>query len=411
MIRVARSDWVRDEVMQRRLLLRAGTMAMGAMGAALFSGVRQAGAAQEPTGKHPKKPAAKATAQAAPHPAPRPVTRPAPRSNVTQSGPGITTEAELPSAYPSAIASFWSTGDAGEFLSTRGESVRIRTMRFVRPGADTAIVISSGRSECMIKYKELIYDLNRNGYSVFIHDHRGQGFSTRLLKDPMVGFVDEFGDYVADLKTFFDEQVKPTGHRRHILLGHSMGGCIASLYLQDHQRDFDRAVLCSPMHELKLPVAEASLFAVSALDTVGLGDEFIPGGHPYDHVRDFDLATNEFTHSQTRWEITWDEFNANPSAKLGSPSVHWIRVAYAAGRQAQERAGRIVVPILLLQAGADSVVLASAQNRFSARLNSVHPDSCTLVTIDDARHELFVEADEYRTRSLDRILAFVSPPS
>ena len=395
---------MKDEVMQRRLLLRAGTMAVGA---ALFSGARQAGAAQEPSAKHAKKPAAKTTAQPAPRPAPRPVPRPV----MTSVGPGITTEAELTSAYPGAITAFWNTGDAGEFLSTRGDDVHIRTMRFLHPGADTAIVISIGRAEGMIKYKELVYDLNRNGYSVFIHDPRGQGFSTRLLKDPMVGFVEEFADYVADLKTVFDEQVKPTGHKRHILLGHSMGGCIASLYLQDHQRDFDRAVLCSPMHEPKLPVAEASLFAVSAMDTVGLGDEFIPGGHPYDHVRDFDLATNEFTHSQIRWEITWDEYNANPSAKLGSPSVHWIRVAYAAGRQAQERAGRIVVPILLLQAGADSVVLASAQNRFSARLNSVHPDSCTLVTIDDARHELLVEADEYRTRSLDRILAFVSPPS
>ena len=83
---------MKDKVMQRRLLLRVGTMAMGA---ALFSGARQAGAAQEPSTKHAKKPAAKTTAQ----PAPRQAPRPAPRPVMTSVGPGITTEAELPSAF------------------------------------------------------------------------------------------------------------------------------------------------------------------------------------------------------------------------------------------------------------------------------------------------------------------------
>ena len=380
--------------MQRRPLMRAGAAALAA---ALIPAAK---AAQDPAPKHAKKPAAAPIAG-----------KPAFRSARTQPGPGITTEAELPRIYPTAATPFWTTGESGDFTSTRGDNVRIRTMRFLRPGADSAIVISSGRTECMIKYKELIYDLNRNGYSVFIHDHRGQGFSSRLLADPMIGHVEAFDDYVADLKTFFEDHVKPTGHKRHILLSHSMGGCIASLYLEQHQRDFDRAVLASPMHQPDLPVEEASIFAVSALDTVGLGGRTIPGGGPYDHERAFNRDTNAFTHSQIRWEITWDEFNANPAAKLGSPSVHWVRVAYAAGRQSQDRAARIVVPVLLLQAGADTVVVASAQNRFAARLNSAHPDSCTVVRIEDARHELFVESDTYRSPALDRILAFIASPA
>jgi lysophospholipase len=394
---------MKEVAMQRRRLLRASVPAMAA---ALLSRARPADAAQDPAAKHHKKPASKPVEA---KPAPRPTYHPAPRPAASQPGPGITTEAELPSSYPGAIAAFWTTGENGQFISTRGENVHIRFMSFPRQGADTAIVIASGRTEGLIKYKELIYDLNRNGYSVFIHDHRGQGSSTRLLSDPMIGHVEQFEDYVADLKTFFDDQVKPTGHKRHILLSHSMGGCIASLYLEEHQRDFDRAVLSSPMHEPKLPAAEATLFAASAIDTVGLGDRFIPGGHPYDHVREFDPATNEFTHSRIRWETAWDEYNANPAAKLGSPSIHWVRVAYAAGRTAQDRAGRIVVPILLLQASDDTSVVNSAQNRFHARLNSVHPDSCTLVTLNGARHELFIEADEYRTPALDRILAYLSP--
>jgi lysophospholipase len=383
--------------MQRRLLMHASAAALTV---ALFG---RANAAEDKT-KHPRHSAPK------PHPA-KPAARPeaATPDIPAGPGPGLTTEAELPGVYPAAIAPFYGTGEAGDFTSTRGSNIRIRFMRFIRPGADTAIVISSGRTECMIKYKELIYDLQRNGHSVFIHDHRGQGFSSRLLADPMIGHVEEFDDYVADLKTFFDDQVKPTGHRRHVLLSHSMGGCIAAMYLEKHQRDFDRAILSSPMFEPRLPVQEASVFAVSAADTVGLGDLYIPGGHRYDHLRTFDIATNEFTHSQTRWQIAWDEYNAEPSTRLGSPSLHWVRVAYAAGRTAQDRASRIVVPVLLLQAGADSIVVPEAQNRFNTRLNYAHPDTCTLVQIPRARHEMFIEADEYRSPALDRILAFIPP--
>lgn len=386
--------------MQRRLLIRTSAAALTL---ALFD---PAIAAEDPKAKHAKHAAPK------PHPA-KPALKPIAATSDTPAGPGpgITTEAELPGVYPSSVVDFYNTGASGDFTSTRGKDVRIQFRRFVRPGADTAIVISSGRTECMIKYKEMIYDLNRNGYSVFIHDHRGQGFSSRLLADPMIGYVEEFDDYVADLKTFFDDQVKPTGHKRHILLSHSMGGCIAAMYLETHQRDFDRAILSSPMFEPRLPVQEASLFAVSAADTVGLGDLYIPGGHRYDHLRTFDAATNEFTHSQTRWQIAWDEFDANPSARLGSPSLHWVRVGYAAGRIAQDRAARIVVPVLLLQAGADTVVVAEAQKRFSSRLNYAHPDSCTLVRIADARHEMFIEADQYRSAALDRILAFIPGPA
>ena len=45
------------------------------------------------------------------------------------------------------------------------------------------IVLLSGRTEPMEKYKELIFDFNQNEYTVVSLDHRGQAGSERLHND------------------------------------------------------------------------------------------------------------------------------------------------------------------------------------------------------------------------------------
>ena len=67
-----------------------------------------------------------------------------------------------------------------------------------------------------------------------------------------MGYVRDFQDYPTDLKQFYSDFVRPTQHQNHMLLGYSMGGCIASLYLETYNQDVDAAVLCSPMDELAL---------------------------------------------------------------------------------------------------------------------------------------------------------------
>ena len=68
--------------------------------------------------------------------------------------------------------------------------------------AHVAIVISSGRIEGLDKYKELLWELYTNNFAVFIVDHQGQGRSYRYLKNKHKGYVNNFGDYSADLNLF-----------------------------------------------------------------------------------------------------------------------------------------------------------------------------------------------------------------
>ena len=114
-----------------------------------------------------------------------------------------------------------------------------------------AIVISHGFTECMPKYYEMIYYFAKAGYSVYMVEHRGHGFSERSVSDMSMVTVNSFDDYVSDLDMFIREIVmKREGRRPLYLYGHSMGGAIAALYLEKHPEVFTKAVLSSPMIEM-----------------------------------------------------------------------------------------------------------------------------------------------------------------
>jgi lysophospholipase len=281
-------------------------------------------------------------------------------------------------------------------------------MSFARGDEATAVVISAGRTESFIKYKELVYDLAQQGFAVYIADHRGQGLSGRIAPDPQMGHVFAFDDYVVDLKRFVDLVVMPATHERRVLVGHSMGGAIASLYLQRYPDDFHRAVLSSPMHEpgTGMIPEDMACAILDVKDWIGNGESFAPGKGRYDDAEVF-TTKNCCTHSRTRYEVMRAAYDAEPGAKLGGPSVGWAVEACIAGRQARDEAHKIDVPVLLLQAGADLVVTPKGQRDFCKNLNAVQPDRCRLEVIDGGYHELFIESDAYRIPALTKIIDFI----
>jgi len=316
--------------------------------------------------------------------------------------------------YDREVVPFWQANAVGgQLTSRRGNGVVISYVTCIQPGRATAVVVSSGRAESYLKYKELAFDLWRLGYSVFIHDHRGQGCSSRLLTQPgkaQLGHVVAFDDYVDDLATFMAEVVGPSGHRRVVLLGHSMGGCVASLYLERQPAGLDRAVLSAPMHKPDLGRFDAAMHGLLwTFEKLGRGEDVAPGRDSiWDEAAAFD-PRNELTHSRARWSIAREEFRATPVARLAGPTIRWVVEAYNAGRRAREGAGTILLPVLVLQAGEDRIVEASGQEEFSRTLGSARPGACTLVRLDGARHELFHETDAYRQAALAAALGFIGP--
>jgi lysophospholipase len=230
--------------------------------------------------------------------------------------------------------------------------------------------------------------------------------------------VEDFDFYVRDLHQFVTEVVQPSqrnltgSYQNLLLLGHSMGGCIASLYIEEHPTVFRAAVLCSPMHE-----PNVGLFPNIAVDTIaglrelkGQSTKYAGKGRPYEK-REFDERTMKdvaLTHSRRRYDRILEMFEGHKETRVGGASYGWVREALHAADRAREHADKIEIDVLLLQATEDIAVTAEGQFEFRDVLNAKHPNRCRLLRMEGAYHELLIESDEYRKPAMDAIREFFS---
>ena len=292
---------------------------------------------------------------------------------------------------------------------TTEDGIKIRYARLDVENPRALLVLSNGRSESYLKYVDTAYQLNQHGYSVLLYDHRGQGFSDRLLSDPKKGYVSSFNDYVEDLKQLIESQVDRKVPLPVVLLSHSMGGTVSVLYAQKYPHDLDALILSSPM--LGLPAGRTGSLLAGVIDSVEnlLFDWFkkepgyIPGIGQYSDVP---FEKNGLTHSRERYRNMGALVRKHPEIALGDPTTHWVRESFLAFDRVFANTEKISTPFLLLQAGGDSVVSNDAQDLF-CRQTAGHCFNGSALTIDKARHELLNESDEFRTPALDEILAFL----
>ncbi|MFM5707915.1 alpha/beta fold hydrolase [Aeromonas veronii] len=316
----------------------------------------------------------------------------------------LTSEADVPTLYQQTLPDFWRQhAIEGEFKGKDGVAIRYAALR--QEKVDRAILIVNGRVESYLKYQELAWDLWRQGYSLYLIDHRGQGMSGRMLSDHDKGYVDQFDDYVVDMKQFHDQIIMADKPAKLFLLAHSMGGAISARYLERWPDDIRAAVLSSPMLGINLGGLPKWLARglATTIGTVGgwFGEPpYGPGQGPY---QDHGFADNELTHSQSRYQAFRQIYEQHPQIKLGGATAHWIYQGITGADAAIADAGAIKTPLLLLQAGNDSVVDNAAQDAFCTKASC---EGGKPLRIEGAWHELFIESDDKRQPALTAMLDF-----
>ena len=316
----------------------------------------------------------------------------------------FTSENDLATTFATAINPFWQEHvTEGAFKGQEGFSVRYAFC--IPKNPRSTVVISSGRIESYLKYKELIFDLYQNGFAVFILDHRGQGLSDRLTHDPQHGYVSSFDDYVDDLITFVKEIVKPKQCGELQLVCHSMGGAIGALTLLRVPTLFDKAVLASPMFGIKPALPD---WVANGLIRTGLAvnrmrkqqSGYFFGQTPYIA---FPYSLNKLTHSKSRYALFRSLYDEEQEIQLGGVTTEWLAAAHEAMHRIEDSARAITTPMIVFSADGDSIIDNIRQRRVAKKMPNAE-----LEVIPRAYHELFTESDSIREPVLNRLCDYLS---
>ncbi|MDP3693449.1 alpha/beta hydrolase [Bradyrhizobium sp.] len=285
------------------------------------------------------------------------------------------------------------------------DGAELRFARWAPPaGRKGTVCVFTGRSEQIEKYFETVRDLRDRGFAVAMIDWRGQGHSSRRLRDPRKGYVRDFADFETDVETFVQQVVLPDCPPPYFALAHSMGGAVMLRIAHAGKRWFDRMVLSAPM--IDLPGRATSLAAVAllrALRLTGQGGRYIPGGS--DALTGSEsFINNPFTSDPVRFARNAAILEEDPTLGIGSPTVAWADTAIRTmrGFRAVNYPLQIRQPILMLAASSDTIVSTAAIEEFAYHLRAG-----SHLVIAGSRHEILQEQDRYRAQFWAAFDAFV----
>lgn len=256
------------------------------------------------------------------------------------------------------------------------------------------ICLFQGRTEFIEKYFETVSDLRRRGFAVVTMDWRGQGASSRFLKDPLKGHVETFANYDSDVREFMAQIVLPDCPPPYYCLAHSMGGHLVLRLAQTKVCWWERIVLSAPMIKFAggdLRNSSISVFAETAT-YFGFGNSYIPGWRSYAPEAS-QFEGNLLTSDRLRFERARELVQAAPYLSIGAPTIGWVGAACSSMQVINSPAfmESVKVPILIVAAGNDEIVSTAAIEHFASRIKN-----CTRIVVAGARHEILQERDQLR---------------
>lgn len=309
-------------------------------------------------------------------------------------------ESELPWALSDVLNPFLDKALSKVFIGTDGKA--LQSYRWQRDDARANIVLLTGFSENVLKYREIAYLLYQEGYSVHLYEHRGHGRSELLTNDRQKMYVADFDDYANDLgiylNTYLADATAPV-----FALTHSMGGAVLVRYLQQYpESPIQAAYLGSPMFDIftdgyPRPVLTA---ITKAAILAGQGKQYVIGRGPLDPQT---LTMDAFgdNSSQVRFDA-YIQDSASAGILQGNATFGWTYAALkgTATLMKEKNIRKIKQPLFIAQAQFDTVVKAEAQSKFCAIASS-----CQLESFP-GRHALIYEKDEVFVPFTDSILNF-----
>ncbi len=307
---------------------------------------------------------------------------------------------------------------------------------FPTEGAKQALVISHGTGESSIRYAEVVFDLLNNNipYSIFVINHRGHGFSQRMIgknkewnpswnvyeidqeeiQDYKKVYVSDFEDYVKDFGTLINIIKDKYKIEKVSAIGHSLGGAVVARYAEQNTNALDQMILSAPMFSIiglfgadnndfvsKAIISSGSTFSSKGYAISGGGATFSHLSTKYDTE---DNTLNYYTTSYNRFFMKKYILQENPETSLGGLTWGFVDAIYKVVKDIRSDAQKIKIPTLIFQAEFDDYVHPSGQDTVCNQINLTTPGLCKIIKIENAKHELLLERDYIRNKVMSHVL-------
>lgn len=260
-----------------------------------------------------------------------------------------------------------------------GQQLFVRHYAAGATGSGRTVLLEHGFCEHGARYDHFARRLVEHGWSVVVPDLRGHGLSSGVRTH-----VSHFRRYVADLE-LVREHFGLTPERT-ALFGHSTGGLIAIRHLQVLPGRVAALAMSSPLLGVKVPIHPC---------TIALG-----------RVLSYIAPRTRFRSRVDSACVTRNVESLN--ARLADPLVGrsvtaaWYFAMKAALAAAWAEAGRLDLPLLILQAGDDRIVDAEAARDWCRQAGSRDK---TFELLPEAFHEIINEPNWPETTA--RLLAWL----
>ena len=234
------------------------------------------------------------------------------------------------------------------------------------------LLVVHGLGEHCGRYANLVNHFVPLGYAVYGLDHIGHGKSEGHRV-----FVKRFDDFTGTLAIYYDMVKGWQAGKPIILLGHSMGGLIASHYLIDHQADFRAAVISAPAVKVSDSISRVTILLGKVLSfllpKVGLVALDANGVS-----RDPDVVA---------------AYVNDPLVHHGKVTARLASELLKAQRRVTIEAGTITLPLIVVQGGEDIIVDPDGAQMLYDKARS---EDKTLNIYDGLYHEVFNEPERAR---------------
>ena len=240
------------------------------------------------------------------------------------------------------------------------------------------LLIVHGLGEHSGRYMNVVNRFVPLGYAVYALDHLGHGKS-----DGTREYVERFDDFTDTLARYYRMVAGWQPGKPIFLIGHSMGGLIATTYLLDHQADFRGAIISAPAIAVGANVSPVTiaLGKVAAVLAPKLG------------VLALDV------NGVSRDPAVVQAYVADPLNFQGKTTARLAAEMLKAMQRVAAEVGTITLPFIVVQGSADRMVDPAGAQMLYDKAGS--PDK-TIKIYDGLYHEVFNEPER------DQVLADVA---